>query len=256
MRWDLFRLDGRTALVVGAGKGIGRACALAFAQAGAAVVCADVDADGAAGTAQAIRDAGGRALARTSDARRLADAEADVAAACESYGGLHVLLYGAAMLDDSATVPELAEARWLAVLDVNLNGAFRYGKAALPAIAAAGGGSVVLIASQLAGVAAPGRAVYCAGKGALLQLAKTMAADHAREGIRVNTLSPGPVATDRLTWRFGDMAKAQAALGSRTLLGRLGEASEVAAAALFLASDASANMTGADLLVDGGYNAI
>ena len=251
----LFRLDGRTALVVGAGRGIGRAIARTFAAAGASVVCADQDGATAAATAAAIAEAGGQAMPRTSDARRMADAEADVAAAVGRFGGLHVLVYGAAMLDPPATVPDLPEERWLAVMDVNLNGAFRYAAAAVPAIRAAGGGSVILIASQLGSVATPGRAVYCAGKGALIQLAKTMALDHAGDGIRVNALSPGPIATERLSWRHGTMAAAREAMNHLVPLGRLGEAPEIAAAALFLASDAASFMTGADLLVDGGHNA-
>jgi NAD(P)-dependent dehydrogenase (short-subunit alcohol dehydrogenase family) len=119
-----------------------------------------------------------------------------------------------------------------------------------------GGGSVILIASQLGSVASPGRAVYCAGKGALIQLAKVMAADHAAEGVRVNTLSPGAIETGRLLRRYGDMAEARAALGPKHPMGRLGLPEEIAEAAVFLASDAASFMTGADLLVDGGYTAV
>jgi NAD(P)-dependent dehydrogenase (short-subunit alcohol dehydrogenase family) len=120
---------------------------------------------------------------------------------------------------------------------------------------AAGGGSVILIASQHGSVAAPGRAVYCASKGALIQLAKTMAADHAAQHVRVNTLSPGAVETIRMVRRFGDMDTARRISGPKHLLGRLGQPHEIAAAAVFLASDAASFMTGADMLVDGGYNA-
>ncbi|MBI2158941.1 MAG: glucose 1-dehydrogenase [Candidatus Rokubacteria bacterium] len=249
-------LAGKIALVVGAATGIGRAIARELAGAGAAVVCADLDGAGADATAAAIEAAGGRALARRSDVTRAADAEADVAAARAAFGGLDVLVFGAATLEPTATVLELSEADWNRTLAVNLTGAFLVSRAALPALRARGGGSIIFIASQLGRVGAAGRPAYCATKGALVQLAKVMAADHARDGVRVNTLSPGAVETGRLLHRYGDMAAARAALGPKHLLGRLGQPEEIARAALFLASDASTFMTGADLLVDGGYTAV
>jgi NAD(P)-dependent dehydrogenase (short-subunit alcohol dehydrogenase family) len=125
----------------------------------------------------------------------------------------------------------------------------------LPPMIAGGGGSIIHIASQLGSVAGPNRAVYCASKGALIQLAKAMAIDHAAQNIRVNTLSPGAVETERLVRRFGDMETARRMAGPKHLLQRLGQPTEIAHAAVFLASDASSFVTGADLLVDGGYNA-
>jgi NAD(P)-dependent dehydrogenase (short-subunit alcohol dehydrogenase family) len=120
---------------------------------------------------------------------------------------------------------------------------------------AAGGGSIIHVASQMGRVAWPGQAAYCAAKGALLQLAKVMALECADDGIRVNTLSPGGVATDRLARRFGDLETAEREWGPKHPLGRLGRPQEMGAAAIFLASDESSFMTGADLLVDGGYTA-
>jgi NAD(P)-dependent dehydrogenase (short-subunit alcohol dehydrogenase family) len=122
-------------------------------------------------------------------------------------------------------------------------------------MAAAGGGSIIHVASQLGSVGTPARVAYCSTKGALINMAKAMAVDHAAQKIRVNTLSPGATETDRLL-RFGSMEKAREALGPKHLLKRLATAGEIAAGALFLASDASSFMTGADLLLDGGYNAI
>jgi NAD(P)-dependent dehydrogenase (short-subunit alcohol dehydrogenase family) len=251
-----FSLKDKVALVVAAASGICRATALAFAAAGARVVCADIDEPGARATAEAIEKTGGRALARRMDVTKAADARAAVAAAVETFGGLDVLLFGAAAREPSATVVEMDEADWNRTLAVNLTGAFLAAKAALPALIARGGGSIILIASQLGRVAAPERPAYCATKGALIQLAKVMAADHARDKVRVNTLSPGAIATDRLVHRYGDMAKARAHHGPRHLLGRIGEPEEIARAAVFLASDASSFMTGSDLLVDGGYTAV
>jgi NAD(P)-dependent dehydrogenase (short-subunit alcohol dehydrogenase family) len=115
------------------------------------------------------------------------------------------------------------------------------------------GGNIIHIASQLGRVAAANRAPYCASKGAIIQLAKAMATDHAAQNVRVNALSPGAVETRRLVLRFGDMKTARRVSGPKHLLNRLGQPEEIAQAALFLASDAASFMTGADMLVDGGY---
>jgi NAD(P)-dependent dehydrogenase (short-subunit alcohol dehydrogenase family) len=181
---------------------------------------------------------------------------AAVAATVERFDGVYVLLYGAADNDKTATVLELDEAAWDRVIRINLTGAFLMAKAAIPAMIARGGGSVILIASQLGRVGSPGRAAYCATKGALIQLAKVLAADHAAHGIRANTLSPGAVETRRMLQRWKSMDEARKVMAPKHLLGRLGQPDEIAQAALYLASDASRFMTGADLLIDGGYTAV
>ena len=251
---DVYSLNGRNAVVAGAGSGIGRAIALAFATAGANVACLDLDGNAAAATAAEAAKSG-RAIAVACDVAR----EEDVTAAAEKllseFNAIHILVSGAAGHDPTATVLELTLAQWNAVFAVNVAGAFLLSRAFLPSMIAAGGGSIILIASQHGSVAAPGRAVYCASKGALIQLAKTMAADHAAQNVRVNALSPGAVETIRMVRRFGDMESARRISGPKHLLGRLGQPHEIAAAAVFLASDAASFMTGADLLVDGGYNA-
>ena len=139
---------------------------------------------------------------------------------------------------------------------VQVTGAYLMSRAVLPAKIEVGRGSIIHIASQLGSVGTPGRPGYCAAKGALIQLARAMALDHAQAGVRVNSLSPGAVETGRLVARFGTMEAARAASGPKHPIGRLGRAEEIAAAALFLASDESSFMTGADLIVDGGYTAI
>ena len=251
-----FSLEKKTAIVVGAANGIGRAIALVFAASGARVACADVEEPGAKATAAEIERRGAQALPVHLDVTSAASCRAAVAATVDRLGGLDVLLYGAADSDAAATVLEMDEAAWDRVIRINLTGAFLMVKAALPAMIAAGGGSVILIASQLGRVASPARPAYCATKGALIQLAKVLAADHAAQGIRVNTLSPGAVETRRMLRRYKDMEEARRVMGPKHLLGRLGRPEEIARAAVYLASDAAAFMTGSDLLIDGGYTAI
>jgi len=249
-------LDGKSAIVVGAANGIGRATALAFAAAGAAVACADVEAAGAKTTAADIEKSGGRAMPVHLDVTESASCRAAVAATVERFGGVDVLLYGAADNDRTATVLELDEAAWDRTIRISLTGAFLMAKATIPAMVARGGGSVILIASQLGRVAAPGRPAYCATKGALIQLAKVLAADHAAQGIRANTLSPGAIETRRMLQRWKSMDEARTVMGPKHLVNRLGQPDEIAQAALYLASDASRFMTGSDLLIDGGYTAV
>ena len=249
-------LTGKAALVSGAAGGICRAIAVAFAEAGAAVACCDTDLEGAQQTARQVAEAGGRALAQRCDVAVESDVRAATAAAKDAFGRLDILVSGAAPHDPGGTVVDTSPAEWDRVVAVNLTGSFLLCRAALPLMIEGGGGSVILIASQLGRVGSAGRAAYCATKGALIQLAKVMAIDHAAQNVRVNTLSPGAVETERLTRRYGSFAAARAAIGPKHVLGRLGQPSEIAAAAVFLASDEASFVTGSDLLVDGGYTAI
>jgi len=247
------QLKNKAAIVTGAGNGIGRAIAMTFASAGAAVMCLDLDRTAVGETAQFIESAGGQASARQCDVSRETDAQAAAEATQSRFGAIHVLVNAAATDDPNGSVLDISPADWTRVFAVNVMGAYLMSRAVLPAMIAGGGGSIIHIASQLGRVGAPARAAYCSSKGALIQLAKAMAVDHAAQNIRVNSLSPGAIETRRLVLRFGDMEAARRLAGPKHLLNRLGQPDEIAQAALFLASDAASFMTGADMLVDGGY---
>lgn len=245
-------LAGRCALVTGAGNGIGRAIAKSFAAAGASVLVADLDGAAAERVAAEI---GSAARAQQCDVSEAASARAAVEAAVAAFGRLEIVVSNAAVLSPLVSIAEMSQEDWARALAVNLTGAFNICKPAIPRLREAGGGSIILVASQMARVANAGQAAYCATKGALVQLAKGMAIDHAKDGIRVNSLSPGGVATERLLRRFGSLEEAERVWGPKHVLGRLGRPDEIAAAAVFLASDRASFITGSDLLVDGGYTA-
>ena len=191
-------LIGKAAIVTGAGNGIGRAIATVFASAGAAVLCADINHAMAEDTTKVIARAGGRALALRCDVSLEADTRAAAEAAQAAFGRIDILVNAAATDDPNGTVVDIEPAVWTRVFAVNVMGAYLMSRAVLPAMIAAGGGNIIHIASQLGRVAAPARAAYCASKGAIIQLAKAMAVDHAAQNIRVNSLSPGAVETQRL----------------------------------------------------------
>jgi NAD(P)-dependent dehydrogenase (short-subunit alcohol dehydrogenase family) len=149
----------------------------------------------------------------------------------------------------------MALADWQRALDVNLTGAFLMSRTVLAAMRRTGGGAIINITSQLGSVAVPNSSAYCASKGGLLQLTRAIALDHAADNVRVNSLSPGAVMTDRLTALYGSREAVNAALAPKHPIGRIGLPRDIAGAAVFLASDDAGFMTGADLIVDGGYTA-
>jgi NAD(P)-dependent dehydrogenase (short-subunit alcohol dehydrogenase family) len=248
------RLQGKVAIVTGAGGGIGAAISRSFTAEGASVACVDNDRGALDAIASSLRAAGGRAAELCADAGEEATAQAAVARAVSEFGRLDVLVVGAVADVPLAPVTSLSLDDWRRTMAVNLDSAFLFSKHAIPAMEKNGGGSIIFIASQLGRVARPKRPWYCAAKGALIQLAKAMALDHAAQNIRVNSLSPGPVETKRYLRNFDSIEAARAS--HHTLVGRLGAPEEIAAGAVFLASDESAFMTGADLLIDGGYTAV
>jgi NAD(P)-dependent dehydrogenase (short-subunit alcohol dehydrogenase family) len=246
-------LTGRVALITGGGGEIGGAIARRFAQAGAAVALADIRRDAAETMAGEIAAAGGQAVAVRTNVAVAEDAERAVRHAVEAFGKLTTLVNVAAAVTPDGTVETLALDDWNEALAVNLTGAFLMCKFSVPQIRKAGGGTIINIASQLGQIGVGGRAPYTTSKAGLIQLTKCLAIDHAADGIRANTLSPGGVDTARILRRFKSREDANRARGPSYLLGRPGRADEIAAGALFLASEESSFMTGADLLLDGGY---
>src|SRR5215475_1063559 len=230
------RLAGRVVLVTGAGKGIGRAIAERVVAEGGSVVCLDLAAEEAKAAAAAIGD---KALGLGGDVTDPNSTEAAVRKTLAAFGALHGLVNNAAAPSKSGTVATLALDDWNREIAVSLTGAFLMSKHAVPAIAAAGVGSVIHVASQFARVAVAGSAAYCAAKAGLVNLANVIALDHAAENIRVNTLSPGAVATHRILEKRGSLAEAERALAPKHPIGRIGRPPEIAAAAAFLLSDDS-----------------
>ncbi len=233
------RLEGKVAIVTGAAGDIGKAIVRRFEEEGAKVLGVDISLSGA----------------ERCDVSDSASAAAAVRTAEERFGALHILVNNAAALVSFEPVHLLDEREWRLSLEVNLTGAFLMSKHAVPAMLRAGSGNIIHVASQMGQVGAAGRAAYGATKAALIHLAKIMALDYGSQGIRVNSLSPGAVITSRVVARYGSEAAMSAQLVPKYPLGRLGTVSDVAHAAVFMASDESAFMTGSDLLVDGGYTA-
>ena len=249
------RLEGKVALITGTASGIGRATALRFAAEGARVVAADiVDANGE--TVEMILAAGGEATAVYADVSDNADCALAAKTAEAAYGRLDIAFNNAGiMLADDADAVATSTETIDKTLAVNLKGVLFGCRHQIPAIRRAGGGSIINTASFVASVgAATPQIAYTASKGAVLSLTRELAVIHARENIRVNALSPGPLRTELLMSYLDTDEKRQRRL-VHVPMGRFGEATEMASAALFLASDDSSYMTGANLLVDGGLTA-
>jgi len=250
------RLANKSVLITGGGGEIGRASALLFASEGARVTVVDVDEQKALAVTDEIVANGGEAIAVRADVSSTSDTEAMVAAAEDAFGGLDVLFNNAGiMLADDGNAIDTDEAVWDLTMNVNLKGVFLGCRAGIPALRRAGGGSIINTASFVAlmGAATP-QIAYTASKGGVLAMSRELAVIHARENIRVNALCPGPVKTELLMKVLETEAKRERRL-VHIPLGRFAEASEIAKAALWLASDESSFTTGATFVVDGGITA-
>lgn len=251
------RLAGKVALITGAGMGQGQAAAVLFAKHGARVIVADINHDAALSTVDAIRRDGGEAFATTGDVGTQSDVKRMVEDGVARFGGLHILYNNAGVLwkDRDMSVVDTEEHWWDRVMGINLKGVYFACKFGVPHLIAAGGGSIINIGSvsALRGFTLPQDA-YTASKGALISLTKSLAVQFARQGIRANIIHPGIVETPMQAPYLADPGK-RAAFEGATPLGRLARPEEIAQVALFLASEESSYITGAEIPVDGGYTA-
>jgi NAD(P)-dependent dehydrogenase (short-subunit alcohol dehydrogenase family) len=255
------RLPGRVALVTGAGSGIGRAIAVAFAREGARVglnYCHNRS--GAERTLALVRESGGEGLVQQADVSSSAEVRRMVDSLLDEYGRIDVLVNnsGIGSQDSPDRVHEIQEHDWDRVLAVNLKGAMLTSQAVLPDMMRARRGSIIMISSIRGLLGNPALAAYCASKGAEVLLARQMAVEYAPRGVRVNCICPGFVLTEMLEGyinRQADPTAARSAFAAMSPMNRVGEPEEIARVAVFLASDAASFITGVALPVDGGYTA-
>ncbi len=250
------RLDGKVALITGAGNGMGQVASVLFAHEGARIVVADFSEAGGAETVAAVEAAGGEAAFVKVDVANPDQVSAMIDFAMARFGALNVLYNNAGIFPaDDGGVTETPEPTWDRVMEVNLKGVWLGCKYGIPAMLASGGGSIVNVASFVALMgAATAQIAYTASKGGVLAMTREIAVEYGRQNIRANSLCPGPVSTPMLEELMSDPARKARRL-VHIPMGRLGQAEELAKAALFLASDDSSFMTGAQLVVDGGITA-
>ncbi|HMO59736.1 MAG TPA: SDR family oxidoreductase [Roseiflexaceae bacterium] len=250
------RLHGKIALITGAGAGIGRGIAQRFAAEGARVGVFDTTADACSDTVAAIEASGGSALALVGDVSQAADVDAAVAQLATHYGPPDTLIHNAAVMP-AGTIERTAESDWDRVFAVNCRGAYLTSRAMLPHMRRLGRGSITFMASVTGMLGLPGIAAYSATKGALIALARAMSTDHAREGIRVNAVSPGTIDSPMLHAFLAaqrEPERLRREFNSMHPIGRVGRIDEVVNVFVFLASDDASFVTGANYTVDGGLS--
>jgi len=256
-------LKGKRAVVTGAGRGIGRAIALRFAREGAAVLVTSRTSAQVEAVRNEIRAAGGTAAGVAADVSRDADCERILRAAIDAFGGVDILVNNAGIFGPVKPVEEITPAEWDEVLAVNLRGPFLMTRRLLPHMYERGSGTILNIASVAAKAALQWNAPYAASKAALAALTRTLAAEGARRGVRVNAISPGPVAETQMSQELGQALAARVGADPEQMFrqflegilqGRPQTADEIAAAALFLVSGEASAITGQTLNVDGGMS--
>lgn len=254
-------LQGQVAVVTGAGRGIGRAIARRFAAEGAAVVAAARTEKEVKAVAAEIQKAGGRALALAADVSRVRDCEKIILAAVKQFGEIHILVNNAGIFGPVSEAEKIAPPDWDEVLAINLTAPFLLARLVLPQMYTRRSGVILNISSVSGKLAAPWNAPYAASKAGLLGLTRTLAAEGARKGVRVNALCPGPVTETRMSQELGPtfakklgVSREQQLAGflETVLMGRAQTAEEVAQAALFLCSSQASAITAQAVNVDGG----
>jgi len=245
------RVEGKIAIVTGAGSGIGRATARLLAREGAAVVIADLNPDGGEETARQIREDGGSALFARTDVSRPEDVQQMVATTLDRFERLDILHNNAYWAPLYRPLVDTAEEEWDRTLDVTLKGVFLGCKYAIPPMIERGGGVIVNTASTAALAASPQFAAYMAAKGGVVALTRSVAMDYGASGIRCNAVCPGLIETPATAPVLADPERRQW-LTSKLLVGRIGRPEDIAQAVVYLASDESSFMTGQTLVVDGG----
>ncbi|GAA4855971.1 SDR family NAD(P)-dependent oxidoreductase [Saccharopolyspora rosea] len=249
-------LAGRSAIVTGAGSGIGRATALRLAAEGARVLIADLDAEGAGAVEREIKGSGGEATSVVGDLGEAAVVEEVVSTAVGRFGRVDVLVNNAGIMDSFAAVADVTDAEWERLLRINLTAPFRLTRAVLPHMLAAGRGAIVNTASEAALRGSAAGAAYTAAKHGIVGLTRSLAVMYRGKGIRANAIAPGGTATGISVDIDAEAHGPSVVMGYAANIGRVAEADEQAAAIVFLASDAASNINGAILPVDNGWSAV